>query len=99
MTSQQLECGGETKEIASRRTDGVAGKEAGEIENVEAVVEIFCVGLQMDGAAFFLVKFGTRRQVKRERRLDASVGEIKPVDHPLAIFSQSLSVRSSEIEG
>jgi len=43
-----LERSGQAQRIASGRTDGVAGEEAAEVDYVQAVVEVFSVGLKVE---------------------------------------------------
>ena len=41
-----LERGSQTEVITGRRFDGGAGEEAGEVKEIEAVVEVLCITLK-----------------------------------------------------
>ena len=103
MTSSEdelwLKGGGEAEVVAAGRGDGGGGEEAGEIEDVEAVVEILGVGLQAEGTVFFFVEFGAGREIERERGLDASIGDVNAVEHLRTVFRQGLIQISGKFEG
>src|SRR5258706_7843081 len=94
-----LKGGGEAEVIAAGWGNGGGGEEAGEVEDVEAVVEVLSVGLQVDGALFFLVELSASREIDRKRRLDAAVIEIDTVDHLLSEGGDSLIVGACEFDG
>ena len=85
--------------IAAGWGNGGGGEEAGEVEDVETVVDVFGVGLQAQGTLLFFVEIGASREIERKRGLDASAGEVDSVDHLLTIFRQGLIVVSGEFEG
>jgi hypothetical protein len=85
-SGDKLKGHGEAEEIASGRGYGAAGEEAGEVEDVEAIVEVLCVGLQAEGTLFFFIEVDAGRQIKRQSGLDASVREvIETVEHLRAV--------------
>ena len=94
-----LEGGGEAEKVAAGRGNGAGGEEAGEIEDVEAVGEVLCVGLQAERAGFLFVEFDSGGGVDGKCRLQASVGKIYSVENLLAVFSDGLIEGSSELEG
>ena len=54
----QLEGRGEAEGEAAGGGDGVAGEEAAEVDDVEAVVEVVAVGLEAGGEAVGLLEIG-----------------------------------------
>jgi hypothetical protein len=67
---------GEAEEVAAGRGDGAGGEQTSEIDDIEAVIQVFNVGLQPQRARFFFVNFRASGNVYRKRRADPSVGEI-----------------------
>src|SRR5579864_9079506 len=62
-----LERGTQAEEIASGRCDGGTREKAGEVEDIKAIIQVFCVGLQPQRALFFLIELGTGGYSDRQR--------------------------------
>ena len=58
---RRLEIRGEAEAIAARRSDGVARKQAGEVDHIQPVVEVLDVGLQAHAPLVLLPEIGSRR--------------------------------------
>src|SRR3984957_6272883 len=91
-----LKCSGKAEEIAAGGCDGAAGEESGEVDNVEAIVEVFNVSLETKRTGFFFVEFQASGNVDGESGANASVGEINTVHHLLTILGEGLSLGSGE---
>ena len=81
-----LEGSAQAEKIASGQRDGGTGEKAGEVEDIKAIIQVFCVGLEPQRASFFLVEFRTGGDAHRQSGFDPSVAEVYAVDHLLAVF-------------
>ena len=85
-----LVAGCEAQSKASRRPDGVAGKQTSEVDYIQHVGEILAVNLQSHLQAFRLVNIRARRSIDLEGRVDAAASEIDAIHDLLAIFGERL---------
>src|ERR1700727_779140 len=83
-----LERGCKAHHGAASRTDGIAGEEAAEIDEVEGVGEVLPIDLELHGHALGLVDIDPRRRTEQQGGVDAPAGEINTVDHLLAVLLQ-----------
>ncbi len=90
---------GEVEGVAAGRADGVAGEEAAEIDDVQAIVQVLAVGLKVEGQFVGLIKLSAERGVDSEGGLDASAVDVDAVDDGLAILGQRLLVGAIKIKG
>src|ERR1700678_4284472 len=81
-----LEVGGKAEGETPRRSDGIAGKEAAEIDDIQNVGEILSIGLHPHIQTLRLVNIRAGRGIHLEGRKDAPANEVDAIHDLLAVY-------------
>src|ERR1700685_1404032 len=94
-----LEVGGETKIVAARGANGVAGEEAAEVDDVKNIIKVLSVVLECDNHVVGLVNICARRGIDLERGIDSASGKVDAIQDLLAVFREHRGRIAVELEG
>ena len=83
-----LEICGEAQSVTARGSDGVAGEQTAEIDDVENVGQILSVDLKTHVQPLGFIDIGARRSIHLERRINAAAREINAIQNLLAILRE-----------
>jgi len=86
--TRRLESQAEATEDAPRQGNGGTGKEASEIDDVEAVSQVCRLNLEYGGALFFAIKFEVSASVERKVGLDSSPRQIHFIQYLRTILRE-----------
>src|SRR5580704_8411331 len=93
-----LETGGETEGVTAGWSDGVAGKEAAEVDDVEAVVDVLHVGLDAHLQFFGAPEIGAEGGINRQGGAHAALGKVHAIHNLLAVLRQGVLLGASELK-
>src|SRR5580704_451057 len=94
-----LEVGVKPQAKAARRTNGVAGEKAAEVDHVQNIVKVLSVGLNIHLHAIRLVNLRPGRGVDLERWINAASSEVDPIQHLLSVLRQHRCRVAYEFKG
>lgn len=89
----------EANEETAWRSDGVAGEETAEIENVERIAEVFAVGLDSRCEAVGVVERCGGRSIQQQRRKNAAAIEIQATEHLRSVLREDGGGVAVEFKG
>ena len=94
-----LEICGEAQSVTARGSDGVAGEQTAEIDDVENVGQILSVDLKTHVQPLGFIDIGARRSIHLERRINAAAREINAIQNLLAILREHGRRIAIELKG